>query len=40
VRGAARVREPTDTPPPQVDGIDVRRIETFEEHVLGIEIDA
>ena len=29
----------TDTEPPAVDGIDVRRIETFEEHVTGLEIE-
>ena len=28
----------TDTPPPE-DGVEIRRIETFEEHVLGIEIE-
>jgi GNAT superfamily N-acetyltransferase len=29
----------TDAPPPEVDGIEVRRIETFEEHLQGIEIE-
>jgi len=29
----------TDAPPPEVDGIEVRRIATFEEHLHGIEIE-
>jgi ribosomal protein S18 acetylase RimI-like enzyme len=29
----------TDTPPPEVDGVDVRRIETFDDHLVGIEIE-
>ena len=29
----------TDTPPPEAVGVDVRRIETFEEHMQGLEIE-
>lgn len=29
----------TDTPPPAVDDVEVRRIETYEDHLVGLEIE-